>query len=152
MIKQLFAAIALCSLMMLPHSIAAEEDFANEEARLSYGLGVLIGEQIRRDFDSVDFDSLLEGIKAQHAGGETRLSLQEASLAVQGYQTQKQHERNAKVLAESQTYLQDNAIRAEVTTTESGLQYEVLQAADGPKPAATDTVSVHYRGTLVDGT
>jgi FKBP-type peptidyl-prolyl cis-trans isomerase len=53
---------------------------------------------------------------------------------------------------ENMDYLEENAARSGVTTTDSGLQYEVLQEGGGPKPSATDTVRVHYRGTLVDGT
>ena len=66
-----------------------------------------------------------------------------------------------RVLAEEQAgkrqqladmFLAANAAREGVTTTASGLQYEVLQAGEGPNPGATDKVSVHYRGTLIDGT
>lgn len=53
---------------------------------------------------------------------------------------------------ENMDYLEENAARSGVTTTDSGLQYEVLQEGGGPKPSAADTVRVHYRGTLVDGT
>jgi FKBP-type peptidyl-prolyl cis-trans isomerase FklB len=55
-------------------------------------------------------------------------------------------------LEEGQAFLSENAQRSEVITTESGLQYEVLVLGDGPKPAATDFVKVHYHGTLLDGT
>lgn len=58
----------------------------------------------------------------------------------------------AKNIAEGQKFLDDNKAKAGVTTTESGLQYEVLEAGEGDKPAAEDTVEVHYRGTLIDGT
>jgi FKBP-type peptidyl-prolyl cis-trans isomerase FklB len=54
--------------------------------------------------------------------------------------------------ASSESFMQENAARAEVTTTDSGLQYEVLVEGTGPKPAATDTVVTHYHGTLTDGT
>lgn len=58
--------------------------------------------------------------------------------------------KNAK--AEGEKFLADNAKRPEVKTTSSGLQYEVLEATLGQKPKATDTVKVHYEGTLIDGT
>ncbi len=150
MTKHLIAA-ALCASLAVPSVLIAEE-FASDEDQVSYGLGILIGEQLRRDFDSLNFDLLIEAIKAQHAGEETRITIQDASLAVQSHQTKQESERNAAVLQESQQYLQDNALRKDVMITESGLQYEVLEAGEGPKPAATDTVKVHYRGTLPDGT
>ena len=58
----------------------------------------------------------------------------------------------ASAKAAGQAYLDENAKKEGVSVTESGLQYEVLQAAEGAKPAATDTVKVHYTGTLTDGT
>ncbi|WP_394130581.1 FKBP-type peptidyl-prolyl cis-trans isomerase [Shewanella maritima] len=58
----------------------------------------------------------------------------------------------AKTVAEGQKFLEDNKAKEGVTTTESGLQFEVLTAAEGDKPVAEDTVQVHYRGTLIDGT
>jgi FKBP-type peptidyl-prolyl cis-trans isomerase FkpA len=57
-----------------------------------------------------------------------------------------------KSIAEGKKFLEDNKAKQGVTTTESGLQYEVLEAGNGEKPVAEDTVEVHYRGTLVDGT
>ena len=150
MIKQLTAA-ALCASFVLPAALKAEE-FASDEDQVSYSLGVLIGEQLRRDFESLNFDLLMEALRAQHGGQETRVTIQDASLAVQSHQTKRETQRNAAVLQESQQLLQDNALRKEVTITESGLQYEVIEAGEGPKPAATDTVKVHYRGTLPDGT
>ena len=58
----------------------------------------------------------------------------------------------AKNKAEADAFLAENAGKEGVVTTASGLQYKVLEAAEGPTPAATDTVTVHYRGTLLDGT
>jgi FKBP-type peptidyl-prolyl cis-trans isomerase len=63
---------------------------------------------------------------------------------------QQESAQNNKV--EASKFLEENAKREGVSTTESGLQYEVLLAADGPKPKETDRVSVHYHGTLIDGT
>ena len=59
---------------------------------------------------------------------------------------------SAKAKEEGEKFLADNAKRPEVKTTESGLQYEVLESTLGQKPKATDTVRVHYEGTLIDGT
>ena len=54
-------------------------------------------------------------------------------------------------MKEGQVFLEKNGAREEVTTTASGLQYEVLKAGDGPSPAETDEVTVHYHGTLING-
>lgn len=87
------------------------------------------------------------------------LSRMEAQMAVQNFvmkQSQRMQEKSqaeaSDNLAEGQKFLEENAKRDEVTVTESGLQYEILQEGSGESPAATDTVVVHYHGTLIDGT
>ena len=72
--------------------------------------------------------------------------------AVQTYQMQLISAASDKNSAEGEAFLASNAERAEVTTLPSGVQYEIVQAGDGAKPALTDRVTVHYRGTLPDGT
>lgn len=64
----------------------------------------------------------------------------------------KNNERNAKMIEEGKAFLAENAKREEVTELESGLQYEILTAGDGAKPTASDNVTCHYHGTLIDGT
>jgi len=82
--------------------------------------------------------------------------MQSALTALQQEVQEKQIYEQAQVLhkkyAESKAYLDDNATREGVVTTESGLQYKVLTQGDGEKPTAEDTVSVHYEGKLIDGT
>ena len=151
MFKQVLAASALLAISAT--SVVAEDDpLANPEDKLSYSLGLLIGNSLKNDYDSLNFEVLSDGLKAQHGGGDTLLSLDEASTFVQGYMQQLAQTKSAESRMKGQQYLADNALRKEVETTESGLQYEVLKAAEGPKPTATDTVRVHYHGTLIDGT
>lgn len=64
----------------------------------------------------------------------------------------KNNERNAKMIEEGKAFLAENAKRDEVVELESGLQYEIMTTGDGPKPTATDNVTCHYHGTLIDGT
>jgi FKBP-type peptidyl-prolyl cis-trans isomerase len=107
----------------------------------------------------VDADALLAGIKESLAGGTPKYSDAEAQKLMQAFQQQlmeKQNKANAEKGGEAkkagEAYLATNGKRKEVTTTASGLQYEVIKAAEGPKPKTTDTVKVHYHGTLIDGT
>ncbi len=150
-LKKRILFTAISGLML--HSVstfAADETPKTED--LSYGLGVLIGERILSRYETLDFDELLKGLKAQHAKGDVRLTLEEANQIVQ-----KHDENQAKVLSEAAKeegakYLKDNGARDGVKTTDSGLQYEVITEGKGGSPAATDTVTVHYEGTLLDGT
>jgi len=80
------------------------------------------------------------------------MSLEDAQVALQAHEQQAAAGASAAAIAAGASYLAENRGKEGVTETESGLQYEVITAAEGPKPAATDRVSVHYKGTLLDGT
>jgi FKBP-type peptidyl-prolyl cis-trans isomerase FklB len=73
-------------------------------------------------------------------------------MNLQDLLNKKNNERNAKMIEEGNAFMAENAKRDEVTELESGLQYEILNEGDGPKPTATDNVTCHYHGTLIDGT
>ncbi|MFK7890745.1 MAG: FKBP-type peptidyl-prolyl cis-trans isomerase [Granulosicoccus sp.] len=134
-----------------------DERLATEEAKVSYGLGLFIGERFK-DFGELDYDLLMEALKAQHAGSDTLMSIEEADGLLKAYYekvqmaAQAEAEAAAKENAEkSQQYLDENKARDGVMVTDSGLQYEVISEADGPKPGVDDTVKVHYVGTFVNG-
>ena len=131
---------------------AAATSLETEQDKYSYGLGMMIGERVLKQYENVDYDLLLQGIKAQHQGETTLLSLQEAGDALNAYMEMAFAEQSEAAKQRGEDFLKQNAGKEGVTTTDSGLQYKVLTAADGAKPAATDQVTVHYRGTLIDGT
>jgi FKBP-type peptidyl-prolyl cis-trans isomerase len=118
--------------------------------KVSYGLGMMIGERVLNQYGDIDYDLLLQGIKAQEAG-ETLLTIEEAQVVLQAQQTQASEAKAAEAGEVGKTYLAENAAREGVTVTDSGLQYETLQEGDGAKPTLEDTVTVHYVGTLLDG-
>lgn len=127
------------------------------DQKVSYGIGYNIGSGLGRDgVVQVDQAVLMEGIKDGLAGAQTRVpeteldaaftSMQQRAAAAAAVEAEKQ-------LAAGNEFLAKNKARAGVTETASGLQYEVLvKGSGGPQPKETDTVKVHYTGTLVDGT
>ena len=121
--------------------------------KVSYALGMSLGHSlINSGVKKVDVEKLMKGINDVMHGAKLELTVEEAQIAINEY-FQKQQEQAAAVnIAEGKEFLENNAKRPEVTTTESGLQYEVLTMGEGEKPAATDKVTVHYHGTLLDGT
>lgn len=131
---------------------AADLKLETDQDKLSYSLGMMIGGGILKSYDNLDYNVMFEAIKTQHGGQETLLKQQEASKILSDYHTQNMKQRSEKAQSAGDKYLAENAKREGVTVTESGLQYEVMKAGDGSKPKATDTVSVHYVGTLLDGT
>ncbi len=120
---------------------------------LSYSLGVLITNNLKQQgFDNLVSEDLTAAIDDVLSGRTPKIDLQTANANVQEYAQKQQAEQHRPNLEAGQNFLAENGQREEVTTTASGLQYEVLTKAEGPKPSATDNVTVHYHGTLIDGT
>lgn len=143
---------------------AASEDsepaaLDSEAARFSYAVGVDLGQSLGMVRDDVDLDALKRGLDDAFADADLALDdaeREEAKLAVaQRLQEQQQEElaaRGDEAAEKGETFRGENAARDGVTVTESGLQIEFLEEADGDMPSEEDTVTVHYRGTLIDGT
>jgi len=130
-----------------------------DEQKLGYIIGMDIGKSLREQGTGVDLDSLIDAITATYKGEELAMTPEEAAAIRTEYVQKRQAEQNAASaasgqanLAEGQKFLAENKVKEGVQTTDSGLQYKVMTMGEGAKPAATDTVKVHYRGTLLDGT
>lgn len=131
-------------------------EFATSEQKGSYGIGLQMGQQLAANpFEGLDIEAVQAGLADAFAGVESRVSHEELNQAFQLIHEKLEAEKaeQAKVAAaEGEKFLAANAERAEVTVTESGLQYEVLAKGDSDqKPTAESTVRVHYHGTLPDG-
>jgi len=140
-----------------PVSEAAEQaELSNDMQRASYSIGYSMSANVRREFgEDIDIEAFRAGIGDQLAGSDSRVSEAEANAALQALVAAKQSAAQAKATENinvGQKFLADNGAKEGVVTLPSGLQYMVLTAAEGPKPAATDKVTTHYKGTLIDGT
>ena len=128
--------------------------------KLSYSLGVNVASGIKtQGVESIDSRSISKSFNDVFQGNDLEISEQESLQFLQTYfrelQAKKQQEaaEQAKVSEqEGIDYLAENAKKDGVVTTESGLQYEVLSEGSGASPTAEDSVTVHYTGTLIDGT
>ncbi len=128
------------------------QELTTDADKFSYALGIMIGERVLKQYGEVDYDTLLKAMKAQHQGMETLMDLAEAGATLEKQQQKAAKAKGADAIAKGESYLKENATAEGVSVTESGLQYSIMTDADGAKPAATDSVTVHYRGTLLDGT
>jgi len=129
------------------------------EQRLSYGIAYGLGERLKADGVPLDVDAFSLGLEHAFTGSEQLLTQEEIGQEMKAYQEsqtarmQAQAEQAAATNAEAgAAFLAENAGKEGVVVTESGLQYKVITQGEGPRPAAEDTVEVHYRGTLIDGT
>ncbi|ENY73557.1 FKBP-type peptidyl-prolyl cis-trans isomerase [Aeromonas diversa CDC 2478-85] len=125
------------------------------EQKASYGVGRNMGEQLAQQaFSGLDIPALQQGLADALNGVDFAVSRDEINEAFGIITERMQAEQEAvakAAAAEGETFLADNAQRAEVQVTDSGLQYEVLVEGNGEKPAAGQSVRVHYHGTFTDG-
>lgn len=137
-------------------TLSPEVELTTDEQKVSYGFGLQFGQQLRRNqFDGMDLAAVLAGVQHWFEHEEAMLSDEELNPSYQAIQAQQQAkaaEVAQKRDALAVQFMEANAKREEVSTTDSGLQYEVLESGSGPKPEAQSTVVTHYHGTFVDGT
>ncbi len=129
-----------------------EITLTTEKDKFSYGLGMIIGERVMKQYGDIDYQLLLQGLIAQREDKGTLLTLGEAEQALTTMKQREEAMEYAEVKEKGEAFLKTNAALEGVTVTESGLQYSVITAGDGAKPVASDRVTVHYRGSLIDGT
>lgn len=131
-------------------------DLDTDEQIASYGFGLQFGDQLlRNSFEGLELEAVLAGI--QHWYHQQEAALDDGKInasyqVIQGRRQAQESEQAGKQQQLADMFMEANAAREEVTTTASGLQYEVLEAGSGAKPGLQSTVVTHYHGTLVDGT
>ncbi|MBI1317846.1 MAG: peptidylprolyl isomerase [Candidatus Hydrogenedens sp.] len=142
-----------------PADAAAEPDKTDELAVQAYALGVSIGNSVKCAPDGFPVDDMVRGLKAALAGDEPEISaadvqkaLQKFNLAARSWMMECREKEGADNEAKAKAFLETNAKEDGWKVTDSGLQYMVIEAGDGASPTAKDQVTVHYRGTLTDGT
>ena len=132
--------------------ISFSELKSQEMDTVSYSIGVVLGKNLQNEgLDSVDTETLVKAINDVISGSELAVSYTESQQIFGDYlqsQKAKVHEINK---AKGESFLAENAKNENVSVTESGLQYKVMEMGDGPKPSLTDKVNVHYHGTLITG-
>jgi FKBP-type peptidyl-prolyl cis-trans isomerase FklB len=117
----------------------------------SYAQGMGLGMTLRSAGMSLDPALMARGLKDAQSGAKTAMTEDEAKAAIGELRQDLMKNMEAANLKESQAFLAANKAKEGVVTLPSGLQYKILTQGNGPKPAATDTVTVNYRGTLVNG-
>lgn len=147
----------LSALFLLTACGAKDVELKTYQDKASYGVGLNIGRQLAMEEVDMNPDAIAEGIRDGLAKAEPKLSeeaIREAFDKIREEQMTKQKEKEESAAKESEAFLAENAKKEGVTTLDSGLQYEVISQSEGEtgKPKASDTVKVHYHGTLVDGT
>jgi FKBP-type peptidyl-prolyl cis-trans isomerase FklB len=136
-------------------AFSADASLATQKQRSSYGVGMNVGKRFRHESIDLDFDAFVKGFKdamTDAKPGLTDAELNEAMAKLRTDVEQKASEQGEKSKKEGADFLAKNKNEKGVQTTPSGLQYIVIKDGTGPTPKETDTVKVHYRGTLINGT
>jgi FKBP-type peptidyl-prolyl cis-trans isomerase FklB len=130
----------------------------DEATRISYSLGYQIGGDFDRQKVEMNPAAVVQGIQDALSGAEPKMSPEEITATLTGLkqkivadQRKRSVERELELVAEGEKFLEENAKKEGVVTTESGLQYKVIQEGTGKSPGPEDQVTVQYRGRLVDG-
>ena len=140
---------------------SSDVELKTDDQKASYALGFRSAEQMSA-MENLDLDAMIAGLRDGFAEEpKSRLGDEDLDQLIRDYQTRmmearqkKQEEKAKKNLEDSEAFLEENAKKDGVKTTDSGLQYEVLESGEegAESPTLDDTVEVHYKGTLVDGT
>jgi FKBP-type peptidyl-prolyl cis-trans isomerase FkpA len=136
-----------------------KDPLGTESQKFSYSLGTNIGKQFQPAKTEIDIKALASGIEDAMNGVDPKIDektrnevLQAVSMRIQQRMVEEQQKATEKNKTDGEKFLADNKAKPNIKTTASGLQYEVVTEGTGATPKTTDTVKVHYKGTLIDGT
>ena len=151
-----------CLLALFIGCQGAKQDNAEMKTKkdsVSYSIGMDIGKNFKAQSIDIEPSILLAGINDAMNDGKTKLTEQQSTIVMNRFREElmaKEEEKKKvigdKNLKEGEAFLTENKKKDGVVTTASGLQYKIVRQGTGPKPSATQTVTVHFRGTLIDGT
>lgn len=151
----------VCSLILLTNQVRAEEKtiLKTDKDKLSYGIGVSVAKNFKKQGTDVDLEILALGLKSALAGERLLLPEKELRKIMNNYQVDiRKNALLSKRLAlednkkKGEAYLAENKTKDGVVVLPNGVQYKILKAGNGRKPIESDIVKVSYRGTLLDGT
>ena len=152
------STIAL-SLVFLAGPAVAEETYTQKKDKVGYTIGLNMGRDFARRELEIGLDAFVQGFKDGMAGSEPKISDEQRQETMMQLAAEMKAKQEAKIkleteknLKEGQEFMAANAKKDGVVVLESGLQYKVIQEGTGDNPKAEDTVTVNYKGTLVDGT
>jgi FKBP-type peptidyl-prolyl cis-trans isomerase FklB len=156
--KHLVTAILSIALLFSVCHAQEKLELKHQKDKESYSLGYQFGQNLKFQGVDINLDVYTSGIRDALGGKEPKMSQEDIRATITGFQQRLQaaqqktlKEQAEKNLSESKTFLAENGKKEGVKTLPSGLQYKILSEGSGKAPKATDTVTVHYRGTLIDG-
>ena len=121
--------------------------------KVSYAVGMSIGESLKaQNLEDIDTKKLSLAMDTIFKNQDPIFTPEEANSIIQAYLDTKKYAAYGSLKLEGEKFLENNKSNKDIQTTESGLQYEIIKSGNGKRPSKVDSVSVHYHGTLIDGT
>jgi len=145
--------IILSLIVLVGFSSINAQNLSTEMEKVSYSLGVNVAKSVKdQGLESIDSEAIAKAFKDVFEGNTLEISEEEANIVLQDYFGKLANKKQQVNIEAGKKFLDENAKREGVVTTSTGLQYEVLKEGSGNSPKETDQVTVHYHGTLIDGT
>jgi FKBP-type peptidyl-prolyl cis-trans isomerase FklB len=152
----LFSGIAFLSLTACEGQKNKESKsgkLTNDIDSISYAIGASIGQNLKKDaLTDINVDLLGKGIQDAFKGDTSVMKASDAQAAIQSFMGNREKKKGEANIAKGKKFLEENAKKDGVKTLPDGLQYQVIKEGTGAKPLVSDKVTVHYHGTLIDGT
>ena len=159
MIRKRLPLVALVAALPMMAISASSANLDSEQKKLSYSMGFMTATAIKKNEISIDQDSYIAGFKSGMSGQDSTLTRDQMQSAIMNFQKQMQSkalkkrktqaDRNEK---EGQAFLEKNKKNPNIKLLSSGVQYQVVKEGSGKSPTLSDSVTVNYKGTLLDGT
>jgi len=143
--------LILLALTVYANGVREDVEFTGEKARTSYAFGMTVGSDFKQAGLEIDYIAFTEGLRASMEHGSTIMDREEALEIVQNAFETTMRRQAAQLREKEELFLAENAALPGMNTTESGLQYLMLEEGNGPRPIVTDIVRVHYEGALTNG-
>jgi FKBP-type peptidyl-prolyl cis-trans isomerase len=148
-------ALALLPLLLSAPAIVNAVDFPTDDDKMSYIMGMQIGNGLKMEGIVLEIDAFSAGITDMMAGNKPQLDEATATKVVEAFQKQKEADMAEAAAAKQKLtadFLAENAKKDGVVTTDSGLQYKIIEQGKGKSPTSKDKVTAHYTGKRIDGT
>lgn len=131
----------------------SNSELSTQMDSVSYSLGVSVANNLKSSgFETIESSAISAAFNDVFSENDVKISEEDANALIQDYFMELSQKKSQEATNKGQAFLDENATKEGVVTTASGLQYQVLTEGQGAKPAASDEVTVHYHGTLIDGT
>ncbi len=131
----------------------SNSELSTQMDSVSYSLGVSVANNLKSSgFETIESSAISEAFNDVFSENDVKISEEDANALIQDYFMELSQKKSQEATNKGQAFLDENATKDGVVTTASGLQYQVLTEGQGAKPVASDEVTVHYHGTLIDGT